>query len=94
MFWPYADQIITHRSLYYVNVYRQHDVVPAAAASPAAEAAVKRIVDHAHFLASEPAEAKLLLDFWRMFIRTPANGCDGLFCCLAFRATANRFGWQ
>lgn len=92
MFWPCDDQVNTHKSLDYVNVYRKHDVVPAAAASPTAEAAVKRIVDHAHFLTSEPAEAELLLDFWRMFIRTPASGCDGLSCCLAFRAMENRFG--
>jgi hypothetical protein len=73
MSWPCADQIITHRSLDYVNVYRQHDVVPAAAASPAAEAAVKRIVDHAHFLTSEPAEAELLLDFLAYVYQNPGK---------------------
>jgi hypothetical protein len=53
IFWRCDDHIITHRSLDYVNVYRKHDVVPAGAASPAAEAAVKLIIDHAYFLAIE-----------------------------------------
>ncbi len=56
-----------------MNVYRQHDVVPAAAASPATEAAVKRIVDHAHFLTSEPAEAELLLDFLAYVYQNPGK---------------------
>ena len=73
MFWPCDDQIITHRSLDYVNVYRKHDVVPAAAASPEAEAAVKRIVDHAHFLTSEPTEAELLLDFLAYVYQNPGK---------------------
>ena len=71
MFWPCDDEIITHRSLDYVNVYRKHDVVPAVAASPAAEAAVRRIVDHAYFLTSEPAEAELLLDFLAYVYQNP-----------------------
>jgi len=73
MFWPCDDQIITHRNLDYVNVYQKHDVVPTAAASPEAEAAVKRIVDHAHFLTSEPTEAELLLDFLAYVYQNPGK---------------------
>ena len=71
--WPCDDQFITHKSVDYVNVYRKHDVVPAAAASPTAEAAVKRIVNHAHFLTSEPAEAALLLDFLAYVYQNPGK---------------------
>ena len=73
MFWPCDDQIITHRNLDYVNVYQKHDVVPTAAASPEAEAAVKRIVDHAYFLTSEPTEAELLLDFLAYVYQNPGK---------------------
>jgi hypothetical protein len=73
MFWPCYDQIITHLSLDYVNVFRRHNVVPAVAVSPSTEATVKRIVDHANLLTSGPPEAKLLLNFLAYVYQNPGK---------------------
>jgi hypothetical protein len=73
MFWPCDDLIITHRGLDYVNVFKPHDVVPVAAATPAAETAVQRIIDHAHALATKPTEADLLLDFLAYVYQNPGK---------------------
>lgn len=73
MFWPCDDRIITHRALDFVNVFRPHDLTPVAAATPDAETAVQRIIDHAYGLITEPGEAELLLDFLAYVYQNPGK---------------------
>jgi hypothetical protein len=73
MFWPCDDQIIGHRGLDYVNVFQRHDVTPVAPMTLDAELAVQIIVDHAFSLATDPAEAELLLTFLAYVYQNPGK---------------------
>jgi hypothetical protein len=73
MFWPCDNDIIMHRGLDYVNVFMRHDLAPVPASTPSAEAAVQRVLDHAYGLATERAEADILLDFLAYVYQNPGK---------------------